>query len=94
MPGQEPRRWHIAEVNPLQSYAFETELGGAVMAFQWRFDEIAGGTRLTQHIVLKGENAATYAPQVAAAFATNLAAGMGRIAAAIEQAESRTGASA
>ena len=89
MPGQELRRWQLVEVNQLESYVLETELDEAVMAFEWRFDEIAGGTRITQRIVLKGENAAAYVTQVAAAFESNLAAGMSRIVAAIEQAEGR-----
>jgi hypothetical protein len=58
------------------------------MSFEWRFDGLAdGGTRLTQHIVLKGENAAAYVAQVQPAFTSSLAAGMNRIAAAMERAE-------
>ncbi len=53
----------------------------------WRFDLLARGTRLTQHIVLKGENAAAYVSQVQAAFTSSLAAGMSKIVSAIEQAE-------
>jgi hypothetical protein len=87
MPGQEPLRWRLAEVNQLKSYLLETELDRALLTFRWRFDAIAGGTRLTQHIMLSGENAPAYAAQVAAAFASNLAAGMTKIAAAIERAE-------
>jgi hypothetical protein len=91
MPGQEPRHWRLAEVNQLESYALETELDRAVMTFEWRFDRLASGTRLTQHIVLKGENAAAYVSQVAAAFASSLAAGMSKIVSAIERAEARDG---
>src|SRR5215831_4038611 len=76
---QEPRRWQLTEVNPLESYVLETELDGATMSFEWRFDRLADGTRLTQHIVLKGQNAAVYVSQVHEAFASNLAAGMSRI---------------
>lgn len=61
------------------------------MVVEWRFDAVAAGTRLTQRIVLKGEKAAEYVQPVADAFAPNLAAGMSRIAAAIEQAEARGG---
>jgi hypothetical protein len=45
MPGQEPRRWRLAEVNPLESYVLETELDKAVMTFEWPFDRLAGRTR-------------------------------------------------
>ena len=43
------------------------------MEFEWRFDEIAGRTRLTQRIWLKDENAAACVIQVAAAFESSLA---------------------
>ena len=88
-PGQEPRPWQLANVKHLKSYVVETHLDGAVMTFEWLFDPIDGGTRVTQHIVLKGENASAYVPQVAAVFASNLAPGMNKIVAAIEQAEGR-----
>ena len=88
MPGQEPRHWRLREVNPMKSYVLEAPLERAVMSFEWRFDGLAdGGTRLTQHIVLKGENAAAYVAQFQAAFASSLAAGMTRIAEALERAE-------
>jgi hypothetical protein len=44
------------------------------------------GTRLTQRIQLRGENAAALVTQVQAAFAESLAPGMRRIAAAMETA--------
>ncbi|MGH7488978.1 MAG: radical SAM protein, partial [bacterium] len=63
-------------------------LDGAALSFEWRFDELPGeGTRLTQHIVLRGQSAAAYLPDVQAAFTSNLAPGMSRIARAIERAE-------
>jgi hypothetical protein len=45
MPGQEPRHWRVREVNPMKSYTLETELGRAVMSFEWRFDGLADGER-------------------------------------------------
>ena len=75
IPGQEPRLWQITKVQPLESYLLETELDRAALSFEWWFEKLAGGTRLTQHIVLKGENAGTYVSQVQAGFASNLAAG-------------------
>jgi hypothetical protein len=87
-PGQEARRWEIREVNPARSYTLEMALDRAAMSFEWRFDGIAdGGTRLTQHIVLQGENAAAYVAQVQSAFTSSLGAGMKKIAAAMELAE-------
>jgi len=56
------------------------------MTFEWRFDRIAGGTKLAQRIALKGKNAAVHvAGRSAVCF--NLAAGMNRIISAIERAE-------
>lgn len=87
-PGQETRHWELREVNPARSYTLEMVLDRAAMSFEWRFDGIAdGGTRLTQHIVLQGENAAAYVAQVQSAFTSSLGAGMKKIAAAMELAE-------
>jgi hypothetical protein len=87
VPGQEPRRWRLREVNPMKSYILEMTLDRAAMSFEWRFEGRAdGGTRFTQHIILSGENAPEYVAQVQAAFSSNLAAGMHRIAAAVERA--------
>jgi hypothetical protein len=87
IPGQEPRRWHLREVIPMKTYTFEMPLEGAAISFQWRFDGLTDGrTRLTHHVVLKGENAAAYVEQMEAVFAANLAPGMNRIASAMERA--------
>ena len=87
MPGQEARKWHLRDVSPPHFYVLEMDLDGAVMSFEWRFDNgLQGGTQLTQHISLKGGNAATYLPQVEQAFGANLSAGMEKIASAMEAA--------
>jgi hypothetical protein len=91
IPGQEPLRWRLREINPMKSYTLEMALDRAALSFEWRFEGRAGGrTRLTQHIALSGENAAAYVAQVRAAFTSSLAAGMHRIAAAVERAEANT----
>jgi len=87
IPGQESRRWQLKAANQLESYVLDTELDGAIMSFEWRFNRLSDGTRLTQHIILMGQNAAAYVSQVQEAFGSNLAAGMSKIVAAIEQAE-------
>jgi hypothetical protein len=57
------------------------------MSFEWRFEPRPGEkTRLTQHIVLSGENAPAYVAQVQPVFTASLAPGMNRIAAAMESA--------
>jgi hypothetical protein len=91
MPGQEPLHWRLREVNPIKSYTTEMALDGATISFKWRFDALSDGrTRLTQHIALKGENAAAYVASVQSAFTSNLEAGMKKIAAAMERAERST----
>jgi len=92
MPGQEPWHWRVREVSPMKSYTIEMALDGAAISFEWRFDGLAdGGTQLTQQIVLNGENAGAYVAQVQLAFTPNLAAGMNKIAAAMEWAEATAG---
>jgi hypothetical protein len=82
LPGQPPLRWQITKVIHGKSFVTDMPLDRAVLAFEWQFDELPGGrTKLTQEIVLSGENAAMYAPQVEAGFGSNLEAGMKRIAA-------------
>ena len=88
MPGQEPRHWHLREVSPMKSYTIEAPLDRATMSFEWQFEGLANGrTRLTQRILLKGENAAAYLEQVQAGFTSSLAAGMNKIAAAMARAK-------
>jgi hypothetical protein len=88
LPGQEPLRWFIREVTPPNSATIEMSLDGAALLFEWRFMGLADGrTRLTQRIVLEGEKADMYLSQVKAAFTTNLADGMNRLATAMANAD-------
>ena len=87
LPGQAPLHWRISEVEPGKSFVVELQLEQATLAFEWRFDELPGHrTKLTQEIVLSGDNAPACAAQVEAGFGSNLAAGMKRIAAEMEAA--------
>ena len=86
-PGQEPRRWRIAQVNAGSSYELVMPLDGATISVEWRFGaREGGGSELSQRIVLRGENAEAYVEPVRQGFGSNLAAGMSRIAAAMERA--------
>jgi hypothetical protein len=88
LPGQPPMRWQLRDVRPGKSFVVEMPLDRATLTSEWRFDAMAGGgVRLWQRILLAGDNAATYAPQVRAGFGTNLADGMARIATAMAAAE-------
>jgi hypothetical protein len=80
-------QWRVGEVRPGEQFAIEMPLDGAMLAFEWRFEELsAQRTRMTQSIVLSGDQAAAYAPQVEAGFGPTLADGMRRIAADMEAA--------
>ena len=77
LPGVEPVRWRISDVQPGRSYTLEAGLERATLSFEWCFDAVSDRrTRLTQRIVLTGDNAAAYAQQVEASFGPNLRGGM------------------
>jgi len=87
-PGQEPLRWQIRDVRPEEAFVIEMPLDGAVLAFEWFFKTVSTyRTRITQRIVLSGDNAKAYVNQVEAGFGSNLAEGMRRIADAMAEAE-------
>ncbi len=83
LPEREPVRWQIREVDPGSSFIIDIPLDRATLSFEWRFDVLSERrTKLTQRILLSGENAASYVAQVRAGFGSNLSDGMNRIAAA------------
>jgi hypothetical protein len=90
LPGQALLHWRITEVRPGRSFVVAMQLDQAMLVFEWQFDQLPGRkTKLTQEIVLSGDNAAAYATQVEAGFGSNLEAGMKRIAADMAAAESQ-----
>jgi hypothetical protein len=92
LPGQEPISWQIRDVRPRGSFIIEIVLDGAVLSFEWLFDAVSNDrTRMTQRIVLSGDNAAAYIDQVQAGFGSTLADGMKRMAGALVRAERSTG---
>jgi hypothetical protein len=87
LPGQEPLQWFIRDVTPPNAATIEMQLEGATLSFEWRLEGIADGrTRLTQRVVLKGENADVYLSQVKSTFTANLPDGMNKIATAMANA--------
>ena len=87
LPGQEPVRWQIRDVRPGAGFIIEMPLDGAVLSFEWLFDAVSEQrTRITQRIVIAGDNAAAYVNQVQAGFGSNLPDGMKRIADAMVRA--------
>jgi hypothetical protein len=88
LPGQEPLHWRIREVLPGKLFVLELQLDRAILTFTWRFDDLpTHRTKLTQHIVLSGDNAGTYVEQVEVGLGQNLPDGMRRIAAEMASAE-------
>jgi hypothetical protein len=75
-------RWQIRDVQPGRSFAMEMPLdSAAVLSFEWRFDAVSERrTRMTQRIVLTGDNAPAYEAAIRARFESTLADGMKRIA--------------
>jgi len=91
LPGREPIRWQIRDVRPGTSFVIEMPLERATLAFEWSFEELSTRrTRITQRIVLSGDNAPAYAHDVRAGFSPTLADGMRKIAHALETAARST----
>lgn len=91
LPGQEPLHWVIREVRPFTTFVLEMQLDKALLTFEWRFDALSEQkTRMTQKIVLSGDNAAAYVEQVESGFRPSLEAGMTRIATEMAAAERRS----
>ena len=91
LPGREPLHWRIREVRPGKSFVLEMQLDRAMLTFEWRFDDLSGHrTKLTQSIVLSGDNAGAYAEQVEGGFGPNLPDGMRKLAAEMAAAERLT----
>jgi hypothetical protein len=87
IPRQEPLQWFVREVTVLKAATIEMRLEGATISFEWRLEEMAAErTRLTQRVVLAGEKADVYVPQVKATFAANLPDGMNKLAKAMADA--------
>jgi hypothetical protein len=91
LPGQSPLRWQIRDVQPGTSFVIDMPLDQAVLSFLWRFAAVADRrTRITQRIILSGDNATAYAEQVQANFSATLDDGMTRMADAMVRAERST----
>ena len=91
LPGQEPMQWLIRDADPRNSATIELQLDGAILSFEWSLEAISSErTRLSQRVLLWGENAATLRAQVEATFAVTLPGGMKKLAGAIGAAAARS----
>jgi polyketide cyclase/dehydrase/lipid transport protein len=94
LPGQEPLQWFIREVTPPHAATIEMHLERATLSFEWRLDRLAEGrTRLTQRVVLQGENADVYLAHAKSTFTASLPDGMNQLATAIANAHASRGGS-
>jgi hypothetical protein len=83
IPGQPPISWFVRKLTPGEAATIEIPADGAAMWFEWRFAGAGvGRTRITQHVVLRGERAEHYLG-FARTFESNLPGGMKKLAAAI-----------
>ena len=81
VPGEQPVTWTIRDVRERQAFTVEIALDEAVVAFEWRFEELGPATtRLTQRVWLSGANAAAYEEGVREAFGATLGPGLKRVA--------------
>jgi len=89
LPGQQPLHWNIGEVRLLKMFVIEMALDrAALLSFEWRFEALPDlRTKMTQKILLSGDNAAAFVEQVREGFAPGLADGMKRIATEMTAAE-------
>ena len=92
--GQEPRHWFIQAVDPGRSWTQEMPLPEASFIVRMQFEGlVTGGTRITQRLWLEGERAESFLDGVRI-FETTTPDGLKRIAAIIEEAQTRGGDSA
>jgi hypothetical protein len=81
VPGRAPMRWLIRDVRPGIAFTIDMPLERTVLSFEWTFIALSDQrTRITQRIVLSGDNAIAYADQVRAGFGATLPDGMRRVA--------------
>ena len=81
--------WHstIRDVHPDREALIEMQLTDAVLSFHWRFEALAEDrTRITQQLALLGANAKSFVAQVTI-FEESVPAGMNKVVAAIERAQ-------
>jgi hypothetical protein len=81
IPGHALIHWTVRDVTPGRAATIAIDLGGATLAFEWRFEHLANRKcLLTQSLILSGEKAGEYAGPVRERFEASLPAGMARIA--------------
>lgn len=92
LPGQPLIHWLVREVVPEQMFVIEMPLDRAALLFEWRFDPVsADSTRLTQRLILTGDNAAAHVTAVRDGFGATLRDGMRRLTSAMAADAARSG---
>jgi hypothetical protein len=76
--------WRIVEVQTGRA-VIEFPLSGAVGRFVWTFRDIGGRTRITQHCMVDGEHADSYAKAAGPSLEAGIPAGMRKLCQTMEQ---------
>lgn len=88
MPGQEPQRWKIAQIDPGHSATIEMAVAGALFHNEMILESISPDqTRIVQRMSLTGEKALALAEGMKV-FETSAPQGLAKLAKAIELARS------
>ena len=77
--------WRIAEAGKGRA-VIEFPLPGALGRFVWTFEDTGGGTRITQHCTLQGEQADTFAKAIGPSLEAGIPAGMEKLCEAMQKA--------
>jgi len=77
--------WRIAKAQ-FGKAVIEFPLPGAVGRFEWKFEQAASGTRITQCCALEGERASAYAKDYGPTLQAGIPEGMRKLGDAIERA--------
>ncbi len=75
--------WRIGEVQAGRA-VIEFPLAGAIGRFVWTFEDIDGGSRITQRCTLAGEQADTYAKAIGPSLEMGIPAGMRKLCETME----------
>src|SRR5690349_8235449 len=79
-----PIQWTLANVEPGRAVV-AIEMPDARAEFVWKFEDLGGTTRITQHVSLSGAEAGKYAEGFGPALEAGIPAGMAKLASVMEE---------
>ena len=80
--------WRIVMVKPGSEAVLEIPALGAILKFHWKFQDLGGRTRITQHVAIGGEAAAIVVHMIASGMQSGIPAGMEKLCASMVAAAS------